>query len=471
MDWVSFTLPTGQKSFALYSDGVAVDSFNCYINDLASSAPKSTTVNTASDLKTFFIYLDALSDPNELSILTDNQYGTSLLTQIIHQFPLYLARGIESSDRSLAHLAATKTMRKPTSDSTNQRIISSLRGFLRSSAALQAEMLIASDNGLIDITLAPEVMFKESLFRQEMPIAQRKKLLKKSMIAGVVRGGPVFANGSLLKSRKVSIVKPAGSNISKALPYNDIIPLLNEATTLRDRCAWALMLGTGIRGIEAYSLLLEDINFNDREIYCVNPATRPLAYGTHFEKVNGAAQEAAAYKGRTTVKTLFIEPFRTIFFETCAQYLRKERAPLFCDHQLFFVALKHPFEGKPLILSDHKTRLFPFTKALDRVYEKRNSNRPQNLGLHACRHFYASYCLNYLPVQLANGNIQYGLNVYVVQQLMGHSSIESTLTYAIPDIEKVKIQAEGAMRQITKVGLGMLDEKILIESFGAAFGA
>ena len=114
MDWVSFTLPTGQKSFALYSDGVAVDSFNCYINDLASSAPKSTTVNTASDLKTFFMYLDALSDPDELLILTDNQYGTSLLTQIIHQFPLYLARGIESSDRSLAHLAATKTMRKPT---------------------------------------------------------------------------------------------------------------------------------------------------------------------------------------------------------------------------------------------------------------------------------------------------------------------------------------------------------------------
>ena len=79
------------------------------------------------------------------------------------------------------------------------------------------------------------------------------------------------------------------------------------------------------------------------------------------------------------------------------------------------------------------------------------------------------YSLNYIPIQLENGNIKHGLNEHTVQRLMGHSSIESTLVYAVPDIEKVRTQTEDAMRLLTSNIVNSTDMRMLAESFGANF--
>ncbi|MCV5403345.1 tyrosine-type recombinase/integrase, partial [Escherichia coli] len=89
----------------------------------------------------------------------------------------------------------------------------------------------------------------------------------------------------------------------KWLPPEDTLPLLNAAKTLRDRCLWSLMLGTGLRSIEAFALLLRDINVEEKKISCVNPITRPLEYGNTFERISGEALSSAAYKGRDTEET------------------------------------------------------------------------------------------------------------------------------------------------------------------------
>jgi len=469
LDRIAFHLSTGQKSFAFYSDGKPIEALNCYVNDLARSAPKSTTVNVASDLKTFFVYLEALSDLSKISSLDSTYTGTSLLTQIIKQFPLYLARGTENNKDSLAYFAAATTKRRPTQNNTNERIISSVRGFLRASATQHIEMQAVADMGLININLAPEAMFKDALLSKAVSPYERKQLFKKSMFAGVICNGPRLAEGSLLKYKKVFHYAAKGSGREKWLPPEDTLPLLNAAKTLRDRCLWSLMLGTGLRSIEAFALLLRDINVEEKKISCVNPITRPLEYGNTFERISGEALSSAAYKGRDTEETFFIEPFRTIFFETLPRYLREERAPLHCGHQLLFVVLKKPYEGRPLVLSDHNTRLYPFRAALERVYKVRGTPMPKNFGLHSTRHFFGMYSLNYLPIQLENGNIKHGLNEHTVQRLMGHSSIESTLVYAVPDIEKVRTQTEDAMRLLTSNIVNSTDMKMLAESFGANF--
>lgn len=471
MDCISFYLSNGQKSFALYNNGVPVEVFNVYINELARIAAKNTTVNTASDLKTFFVYLDALSDPTKVLRLVGYLDKTPLLTQVIQSFPFYLARGIENTKESLAYLAAAKTNRQPTSDSTNQRIIASVRRFLRESAALHLELQAASDMGLIDINLAPEAMFKEALFRQPISQSEKQHLFRKSLLAGVISNGPRYANSSLLKYRSgLSFAPPVGSGINKGLPPRDTLPLLNEAKTLRDRCLWALMLGTGLRSIEAFALLLRDINVEERTILCINPTKRPLEYGNTFERISGETLSSTAYKGRETEVTMFIEPFRTIFFETLSHYLREERAPLHCGHQFLFIALKKPYEGRPLVLSSHKTRQYPFTSALRRVYQMRGQSMPQNnFGLHSTRHFYGTYCLNYMPSKLQDGNIRYGLMLNTVQQMMGHSSPDSTRIYAIPDLELVRRQAEDALKEITSIILSDQDQQILTKHFGADF--
>ncbi|QNF25557.1 hypothetical protein FT673_19830 [Aeromonas hydrophila] len=223
MDRIAFHLSTGQKSFAFYSDGKPIEALNCYVNDLARSAPKSTTVNVASDLKTFFVYLEALSDLSKISSLESTYTGTSLLTQIIKQFPLYWLAA-QKQQRLTGLLCCRYNKEASYSNNTNERIISSVRGFLRASATQHIEMQAVADMGLININLAPEAMFKDALLSKAVSPYERKQLFKKSMFAGVICNGPRLAEGSLLKYKKVFHYAAKGSGREKWLPPEDTLP-------------------------------------------------------------------------------------------------------------------------------------------------------------------------------------------------------------------------------------------------------
>lgn len=471
MESIIFKLATGQTSHAIYIDGVPVDAFNCYINDLARTTNANTLKSKASDLKVFFAYLDALDDPDKIAELNIGvKTGTPLLTEMILQFSNYLSMGTHSSQETLSYLAAKKTKRKPTAHGTNQRIISSVRGFLRESAQFQAEMQSASELDLIDLSLAPEVMFSEALFRKELPATQRKALLKKSVIAGVVRNGSQLGNTTILKARK-SYYSPApkGSSVEKALPHEDAIPVLNETTTLRDYLYLSLIMGTGLREIEAANVLLQDIDIKNRKVFCVHPNTRPLAYGNEYESVSGETALSMAYKGRTTPETFFIEPFKTYFFETLQEYLVKERQPLQVGHSFLFVVLKRgEYQGRPLSLTSDATRQYLLKQCLKKVYKKRGLPVPTRRALHSLRHMYGVHCLNYLIIGYRkDGTPIRGLDKHVVQYLMAHADISSTEVYAIPKIELTQQKVDRALH-LVQSGVLSADQKLLLNShFGA----
>ncbi|MGI9849314.1 tyrosine-type recombinase/integrase [Vibrio vulnificus] len=470
MEHISFKLATGQKSSALYIDGVPVDAYNFYVNDLARTAPENTAMNKAADLRTFFAYLNALDDPDEIVKLNIGvKTGTPLLTEMILQFPNYLSMGTNSSSETLSYLAAKKTKRMPTSHSTNQRIISSVRGFLNESAQFQVEMQSASELGLIDLSLSPDVMFGEALFRKEIPANQRKILLKKSVIAGVVRNGPKLGRSSILKAKKSSYSPaPEGAFVKKALPHEDAIPVLNETRTLRDRLFLSLLMGTGLRETEAASVLLQDIDIKNRSVKCVDPRTRPLAYSNEFEEISGETALRIPYKGRTTPETFFIEPFRTFFFDTLQQYLVKERQPLHVGHSFLFVVLdRGKYLGRPLILSADKTRQYPFKQALKAVYKNRGLP-VRKLALHSLRHMYGVHCRNYIVVGYRkDGTPIQGLDKHIVQRLIAHSDISSTEAYALPDIELTQNKIDRALR-LVQSGIISSEQKLLLNSY---FGA
>ncbi|OEE68064.1 hypothetical protein A1OO_20250 [Enterovibrio norvegicus FF-33] len=473
MESVNFRLASGQKSYALYINGEPVYAFNRYINDLARTEAANTVKSKASDLRIFFAYLDVLDNPDEITELeVCKDTGTSLLTEIVLQFPLYLSMGRKAPEKSLAALVAGKTNRKPTSNVTNQRVISSVRGFLKQSAKLQAELQSASEMGVVDLSVAPDIMFGESLFRQSMPRSQRKALLKKSLISGVCRNGARLANSTILKTRKSSIVnQERGSSINKALPHEDVMPVLSEAKTMRDRLFISLALGTGLREIEAANILLQDIDVKNKSIRSVNPLSRPLAYGNAFESFHGETAHDMAYKGRSTDETFFIEPFRTIFFRTLRDYLELERKPLNVGHSFLFVVLrKGETQGRPLSLCSDKTRQHAFKQALTRVYKKRGLPKPRGLALHSLRHFYGVYCLNYLCIGFhKDGTPIIGLDLNVVQHLMGHANISATEVYAVPDTSRVMSKVLKALNMTNSVGLDKEQKKLLMGSFGAGF--
>ncbi|MEZ9522318.1 tyrosine-type recombinase/integrase [Vibrio splendidus] len=471
MESVKFRLATGETSYALYVDGEPVVAFNCYMNDLARSSTFNTVKNKASDLKTFFGYLDALNDPDAIAELNIGvEAGTPLLTEMILQFPHYLAKGEKAKKDSLAELAARTTYRKPTSTGTNQRIISTVRGFLIASAELQAELQSASELDLIDLSIAPEIMFSESLFRQSMPLSQRKSLLKKSVIAGVCRHGARLSNPTILKSVRGAYTPAAeGSAIKKALPHSDAIAVLNATKTHRDRLYLSLLMGTGMREIEAANVLMQDIDVRNKTVKCVNPKSRPLAYGNSFELFSGQTIQDSAYKGRATDETLFVEPFRSIFFQTLRDYLVLERKPLGVGHKYLFVVLrKGEYLGRPLAMSSDKTRQYALKQCLKDVYGKRGLPTPRRLALHSLRHLYGVHCLNYLLVGFDdNEKPIYGLHESVVQRLMGHENISSTRIYAVPDVTRVLDKVERALNYLQNEAIQQDQLLVLNNHFGA----
>ncbi|NMV12082.1 tyrosine-type recombinase/integrase, partial [Vibrio parahaemolyticus] len=112
------------------------------------------------------------------------------------------------------------------------------------------------------------------------------------------RHGARLANNTILKTRKSAIVnQERGSSISKALSHEDAIPVLSEVKTMRDRLFLSLVMGTGLREIEAANILLQDIDVKNKSIRCVNPLSRPLAYGNAFESLHGETAHDMAYKG------------------------------------------------------------------------------------------------------------------------------------------------------------------------------
>lgn len=451
MECISYRLSTGQKTYSLFVDGNEVHGFNCYINDVARTSSHNTTKCVAADLRIFFQYLLSFDDVEALASISLRLLTGDFLTEAVQQFPQYLALGIDAPESSLANFAAIRTGRKPTSHATNQRAISSLKGFLNASARLQAEFQQAEELELIDVAVAPDALFGKTLRRTEIPITQRRALLKKSMIAGVVRYGPLLANSALLKARKYSIGnRDFGSSRKKAIPHELVLPLLNAATTLRDRLLWLLLLGTGLRPVEGLSLLIQDIDIEKQDILCINPASRPHVYTcSEFEELQGQLANDMAFKGRTTEQTLFIEPFKTYFFETLGRYLREERQPIGCDHSFLFVVLKAPYSGRPLVMSSQATRIHSIKQALESVCSNLKIDTPKRMALHACRHFYGVHCLNYLITHYdSNDKPVRGLNKYVVQCLMGHQDISSTEVYARPCIDLVQAQIQQAMNQL-----------------------
>ncbi|MCF2918705.1 site-specific integrase [Pseudoalteromonas sp. Cn5-37] len=128
------------------------------------------------------------------------------------------------------------------------------------------------------------------------------------------------------------------------------------------------------------------------------------------------------WKGRNIKTVYFIEPFKTIFFDTLPKYLI-ERRKTSCSHKFLFVNLDHENKGKPYFLASNES----LNKSFKRVQKKLGIEKPYTL--HSLRHYYGTFCRNYLPLE--GGKV--GLNTATVQSLMGHSSEESTKGYAIID--------------------------------------
>lgn len=211
----------------------------------------------------------------------------------------------------------------------------------------------------------------------------------------------------------------------KGFPMDHILDLLNKATTYRDRALWALLAGTGIRTHEALNLQEDDIDGIQEKVHILAYSPRVALY----EHASPKEREAVSFKGRSSVETIFLEPFKSIFFESLALYLRMER-PL-CNHKTIFVQLSNNARGRQMYLADAKSHNDKLKLA------QKGMNLPKQFTLHSLRHFYGCFTLNYVKTEHG-----YGYDLETVKVMMGHESASTTERYAVRD--RILIEARVA---------------------------
>lgn len=408
-------------------DGTPQVSFGVFADSLIRKHPLNTRRSYCRNLAEFFDYLHEAA-----TVLPAREPQTRLtrlvLQEIVEGFDEYLVLGGASSSRVAKLVNATKPspMHAP---ATSALMHAPLRKFLALSEQLRKEMSEMAREGLAatrDVDPAPLLPGMD--VRDKLSGHQRTAMSATSMISGVISGGPKLFRRANLPT--ISPQVPYGEN--RAFPFDSIADLIDELTTHRDKALYAMLAASGARMSEGLQLLFDDVDINKGAIALRSPRLR--ANHPSYLALGPADREKLAWKGRTTERTLLIEPFASMFFANLELYLRHEYIPHGL-HRFIFQYNAPKLTGTPYFLSAPSSRLQIFRGAISSAGIDADVSGP-----HSLRHAYGTYLLNYFP--RLNGD--YGLPVALVQQLMGHKDVKSTLKYARHDQDLMTLELQHA---------------------------
>lgn len=407
-------------------NGLPLDSFTAFADSLIRKHPFNTRVAYCRHLAEFLDYLfeaaSALQTANP-----GQRFTRALLQQVIEAYDAYLVLGSSSGNRIALLVDASKPSPRH-SPTTSALMHAPVRKFLKVSETLRAEMEELTQQGLRNDVVDPQPLLPDLDTAAPVSRHQRQAMAATSMIAGVIAGGP-----KLIRSATLPTISPqVAYQDSRAFPYDAIGDFIDHLPTYRDKSLYALLAASGCRSHEALQLLIDDIDIDERGVALRSPHSR-LNQPSYLSLLP-EERDRLAWKGRTTERTLLIEPFAQLFFANLEHYLRTEYVP-HGHHRFLFQFLRAGMEGRPYFLSAASSRNEVFKRAAavvgvaDRVH-----------GPHSLRHAYGTYLLNYFP--RVNGD--YGLPLPFVQQLMGHANVKSTMKYARYDEELMRLELQHA---------------------------
>jgi len=445
---IKYSLPSKNICYKLYHPSIGfIESYSEFLEKMIANGKSKNTISSyAQDLKVFFEFLYSIDSLD----IKDAEIKGSVSEFIISLFPEYLAFG-DLSDIEFVKTVALSNKRKSCSHSTASRIISSVNKFLLASLKAQYAHLDLSNKGLIDFDVSKDVLFGSFYEIAKLGQKERTSITKNSLMASVIKGGPKYAN----TFRPIKLRGKANKNSNKKpFPFERTSALLENVSNPRDLCLWSLLFGTGIRQSEAFQLLIDDIDVDKEEVYIYDPHTRlPL-----YSSLPKSQRDNFEFKGRATTKTYFIEPFKSIFFDNLYSYL-KLRSKSLASHNCLFVSLSNNNKGTALIGTSDSNSSF-------KAVQKEIGIEPP-YTLHSMRHFYGTWCLNFVKYVNSNGSYSYGLPLNTVQVMMGHSSSKSTEVYAVIDemvldlgIQYYNSLLEGGSENATAMVLAAIESKM-----------
>lgn len=408
-------------------NGMPEESFGVFADSLIRKHPLNTRLSYCRNLAEFFDYLheasaalQASNPPIKLTRL--------VLQEILEAFDDYLVLGGSSGKR--VALLVNKTKPSPMhAPATSALMHAPLRKFLALSEELRKEMAEMVREGLAPIRDVDQAPLLPGMGeRSAVSGFQRTAMSATSMISGVITGGP-----KLLRTTSLPTVSPQiPYEESRAFPFDAVADFIDALPTYRDKALYAMLAASGARMSEGLQLLFDDVDVNDGTIALRSPRLR--AGHPSYLALSPSEREKLAWKGRTTETTLLIEPFASLFFANLELYLRNEYIPHGLHRFIFQYSTKR-LRGTPYLLSASNSRLEIFRRAVSAA-----GIAAEVSGPHSLRHAYGTYLLNYFP----RSNGDYGLPVALVQQLMGHANVKSTLKYARHDKDLLALELRHA---------------------------
>lgn len=411
-------------------DGQPIPSFSAFAHSLRNNA-QNTVISYCRHLAEFLDYLI------EAAAIHGAQMSKLQLSEAIEAYGDYLQLGPDACT-NIARAVAARLPPGVNSATSLDAKKAAIRRFLRLSEDIRKEMSeLARLERKVDVLVDVEPLLPGLGQRRELSPFEVRAMQANSMIAGVIAGGPKFIDCVVLDGGVGDV--PYENN--RAFPYDKAMELIDAMPTYRDKAFYAFLAASGCRTHEALQLLVEDMDVLEGAVRLVDPGLR-VGHAS-YRVLSSEERALLAWKGRTTQLTLLIEPFASKFFESLKQYFDHERIA-HGRHAFVFQYLAGAQRGMPFFLSAASTRLEQFHRACTHV----GVDLPRGSGGHSLRHMYGTYLLNYFP--RANG--EYGMPPPMVQQLMGHASLKSTLKYARYDEDLLKLEVQNANRVLFSNG-------------------
>lgn len=350
-----------------------------------------------------------------------------LLSQTIENYESYLVFGTSSEVPMIAQAAHFLGDRNLSGSSVGVAI-SALNSFVDASERFRLGMLELEAQGYISSQHLSGFSLAQSV-KMETTSSVRSAIKRNSWLAGCLAGGARrIKRAGLSAISKPSTLAHADmyGGDEFAFPIDKCRELIEMAPSARDKMLWSLLAATGCRFSEAVTMLNEDIKLETNpmlnSIKIVDPNTRRNALIAYLSP---SEIDALPHKGRAHTRTFFIEPFASMFWIALEEYKAELRS------QFFMVPVRHDFLVRNLVNGA------PMHNSYQALYERFNKAAlkltQRSYGFHSLRHMYGYYLVNHCPNPNPHNNRKYGLELSLVQQLMGHVLIKTTRRYARQD--------------------------------------
>jgi len=417
----------GKRTWKLLGPtGVPNEPFAIFADSISRRLSRNTVDNYCRHLAQFFDYLFEASISVHL-FSTNGLLTPGTLLEIIEAYDEYLVYGEDSGSDVAKIVSRTLPSPRNTRDTCSLKH-APLRKFLKLSDKIHQQTIELVNSGLIQRRESSDSLLDLDRLNVQPSAPQRQALLGNSMLAGVISGGAKLVPSAILPT--INPQSPFDEN--RAFPYDKIEEFISKLPSHRDKAFYSLLAASGCRKHEGLQVLWDDIHVEKREVALIDPASR--ANCKSYLYLTPEERSKLSWKGRTTQRTMLLEPFASIFFNELAEYLRHEYIPHGL-HRFVFQYRHRPLEGRPYFLSDSDTHSELFHKIA------RQCGIDQSVhGPHSLRHAYGSYLLNYFP-RVDGG---FGLNMGIVQQMLGHAEMKSTQKYARHDKDLIMVELKYA---------------------------